>query len=137
MAGKSNYLESLLLNWCYNAAAMPTAPATAYVGLFTSDPTDTGAAGTEVTTTIRAAGRVAASFGTVTTAAGANTIANDAIVDFGDADAAVLDITHFATFDAASGGNMLHSNTITGGPVDVALGTEVKFQVGSLVVSEE
>lgn len=136
MSGKSNYLEDKVLNWALKAAAMGSAPAAVYVGLFNGDPLDTGAGGTEVTTSIRPGGRVAATFGSITTAAGANTIANSADVDFGSA-AGGTTMTHFAIFDAASAGNMLYSAALTGGSQSVSGGTSVKFATGLLAVSED
>jgi hypothetical protein len=136
MSGKSNYLEDKLLNWALKGAAMGTAPVAVYVALFNGDPTDTGAGGTEVTTTIRVAGRVAVTFGSITTASGANSVSNSADVDFGAA-AAGATMTHFAIFDAASAGNMLYSAPLTGGTQSVSTGTAVKFTTGSLTVSED
>lgn len=136
MSGKSNYLEDKVLNWALKAVAMGTAPAAVYVGLFNGDPLDTGAGGTEVTTTIRVAGRVAGTFGSITTASGANTIANSADVDFGNA-AAGATVSHFAIFDASTSGNMLYSAALTGGSQAVSLGTAVKFTAGQLVISED
>jgi hypothetical protein len=138
MAGKSNYVESKLLDWEFRGVNMPTAP-TPYLGLFQGDPTDAGGGGTEVTTSVRAAGRVDASgkFGTVTTAAGANTIANNAAIGFGAAASAVSGVTHAATFDAASGGNLLRVYALTGAPVNIALGADVSFPIGALAASED
>lgn len=136
MSGKSNYLEDKVLNWALKAAAMGTAPATPYVALFNGDPTDAGTGGTEVTTTIRVAGRVAGTFGSITTTTGADTIANTADVDFGNA-AAGATMTHFAIWDAASAGNMLYSAALTGGSQTVSAGTDVKFATGALVISED
>lgn len=136
MSGKSNYLEDKVLGWALKGQAMGTAPTTVYVGLFDGDPLDTGAGGSEVTTTIRAAGRVAATFGSITTQAGANLISNDAIVDFGDADGAA-DITHFGVFDASSGGNMLYSAALAGGEENIASGNLVSFPIGALDISED
>lgn len=137
MSGKSNYLEDKLLNWEFNGVAMGDPPAAVYVGLFVGDPLDTGLGGTEVTTTVRAAGRVSASFGATVTSTGANTISNDALVDFGDADGAAADVSHFATFDAVSGGNMLRSGSIVGGPIDIDAGNLVSFPIGALDASED
>lgn len=136
MTGKSNYLEDKVINWALKATTMGTAPANIYVGLFNGDPLDTGAGGTEVTTTIRVAGRVAAAFGAITTAAGANSITNSADIDFGSA-AAGATMSHFAIFDAASAGNMLYSAALTGGSQSVSTGTAVKFTAGTLTVSED
>lgn len=133
MAGFSTYLQNAILAWA-KGTAMPTAPATVYVALFSADPTDAGTLTNEVTTTIRPAGRVAATFGAVSTASGTSTIANSADVDFGTA-AGGGTVTHFGLFDAATGGNMLGSTTVTGGPITVAAGTGVKFATGALTLS--
>lgn len=137
MGGKSNYLEDKVLNWALNGVTMGTAPAAVYVALYNGDPLDTGAGGAAVTTTIRPAGRPAASFGnTPATNAGANTVANDAVVDFGVA-AGGATVTHFAVFDAASGGNMLYSSPITGAPKTIIAGANVTFPIGTLIISED
>jgi hypothetical protein len=135
MSGKSNYLENLILNWI-KGSAFASAPSGVYVGLFNGDPTDAGSGGTEVTTTVRVAGRVAVTFGSITTATGANSMPSNADVDFGNA-AGDATISHFALFDAASAGNMLYSGPLTGGTQSVSSGTGVKFNSGSLTVSED
>lgn len=135
MSGKSNYLEDKLLNWI-KGTAFGTAPVAVYVGLFNGDPLDTAAGGTEVTTTIRVAGRVAVTFGAITTSATGNSMANNADVDFGNA-AAGATMSHFGVFDAPSAGNLLYSAALTGGSQSVSIGTSVKFLAGSLTISEE
>lgn len=129
----SNYVEDKLLNW-FKGSAFGTAPSTVYIGLWNGDPTDAGSGGTEVTTTIRIAGRVACTFGSTSTNSGANTMANSADVDFGAA-AGGANLTHFALCDASSAGNVLASAAITGQPITVVLGNLVKFATGDLVVS--
>lgn len=135
MPGKSNYLEDKLLNWL-KGTAMGASPSGLYVRLFTADPTDAGTLTSEVTTTIRPAGGVAATFGTITSGTGANSMTNTAIVDFGAAAGAVTgNVTHFGIFDAATAGNMLYSDALTTARA-VVLGAAVSFAVGALVVSE-
>ncbi|HEX8414603.1 MAG TPA: hypothetical protein VF637_12075 [Sphingomicrobium sp.] len=131
MAGFSTYLQAAILGWI-KGTAMPAAPSAVYVALFSADPTDAGTLTNEVTTTIRAAGRVAATFGAVSTGSGTGTIANSAAVDFGTA-AGGATVTHFGVFDAASAGNMLGSGTITGGTIST--GNAVSFAAGSLTIS--
>lgn len=127
MAGFSNYLESMILNWL-KGTAFGTAPSAVYVGLFSNDPTDAGS-GTEVTTTIRAAGRVAVTFGTV----GDGTMSNSAAVDFGAA-AGAATVSHFAIFDAVSAGNILASGSLAASQT-VSAGTEVTFASGAITVT--
>lgn len=135
MAGLSNYTEAKLLNWMLNATTMGTAPAGVYVALFNGDPTDAGSGGADVTLTIRPAGRVAASFDTAAAAeAGAASVANDAVVDFG-VSAGAASVTHFALYDSAAAGNMLVAGTITAAPKNIIAGANVTFPVGSITVS--
>lgn len=129
MSGLSNYTQAALLNWL-KGTAMPTAPSSVYVGLFNGDPTDTGSAGAEVTTTIRAGGRVVATYGNV---AGNASISNSADVDFGAA-AGAATVSHFGLFSAASGGNLLASGAVAQSK-SVAATNLVKFPAGSLTVT--
>jgi len=80
------------------------------------------------------AGRVAVSFGSISVGSGADSMAISADADFGVA-AGAATITHFAICDAASGGNMLVSNPLTGGSKTIGAGTSVKFASGALVAS--
>ena len=129
----STYLGNSLLRWI-GGNAMPTAPAACYLALFDGDPK---ASGTEVTTTIDAAGRQAITW-SVPSAGVTNTMSNSAVVDFGNAAGAVANLSHMAIMDASTGGNILASAALNGGPYSVASGTPVNFpssnislQVGS------
>jgi hypothetical protein len=128
MSGLSTYTQNALLNWI-KGTAMPTAPAAVYVGLFSADPTDAGT-GTEVTTTVRTAGRVAATFGAIT---GNTSIANSADVDFGAA-AGGATASHFGLFSAATGGNLLASGALAEAKTIVATNL-VKFATGALTLT--
>lgn len=127
MAGFSDYLEDKVLNWL-RGTSMGAAPAALYVGLFSAAPNDAGG-GTEVTTTIRVAGRVVATFG----APVSGVMANNAIVDFGAAAGDAI-VTHFAIFDAASAGNQLGWAAVTT-PLTITAGINVSFASGLLTVS--
>lgn len=128
MSGLSTYLAAEFLNWI-KGTAIDTAPTSVYVALYDGDPTDAGSGGTDVTDTIRTAGRVAVTFGSITDKA----MANGADVDFGEADGAA-DVTHFAVWDAATSGNMLGSAALTTQRT-VAPGDPCKFLIGDLVIS--
>ena len=128
MAGFSNYMQNNILNWV-KGTNMPTAPTTVYVGLHTADPLDDDTGGGEVTTTIRAAGRVAVSWGAI---AGNSQIDNSAIVDFGNADGAPAGpVSHFATYDAPTAGNQIMNGPLTN-PKTINAGDPVSFPVGTL-----
>lgn len=129
MSGFSNYTQNAVLNWL-KGTTMPTAPAALYVALFNGDPTDAGSGGTDVTTTVRTAGRVAATFGAIS---GNTSIANSADVDFGAA-AGAATVSHFAIYDAATEGNMLGSAALASSQ-SVASTNLVKFATGALAIN--
>lgn len=129
----SNYAESLLLNWLLTAGAV-TRPSAWFIGLFNGDPTDAGSGGTEVTTQVRAAGRVAVTFGASTGGAAA---ANNAAVNFGDSANAVASVTHFGIFDAGSSGNLLLSGPLQGQPLSISASQPVQFNIGDITVPIE
>jgi hypothetical protein len=101
----TNTFETTTLTFLFTAGAV-TRPTAWYLGLFTSDPTETGAAGTEVT----GGGyvREAVSF----TVSG-NTATNNAAIEWSPATASWGTVTHIAIMDALSGGNMIASNALT------------------------
>lgn len=127
----SNYMEGLVSDWL-TGSAMPAAPAGLYVGLFTSDPTDAGGGG-EVTTTVRAAGRAAATFGAgADDGAGGTKKTNTVAVDFGQSAGDVAGtVTHFGIFDAGAAGNLLLHGALDAAK-PVTTGDPVVFPIGSL-----
>lgn len=92
----SNFLELELLDHVFNAAYTP--PATVYLALFESDPTD-AFSGTETAYTNYA--RQACAFD----AASARSIAQSALETFPSNGGSTVTITHWAIFDAVSSGN--------------------------------
>lgn len=123
----SDYLSNEILDW-FKGTDMPTAPTTIYLALFDGDPGPAGSGGTEETTTIRPAGRVAISTGSITS----REIANSSIVDFGTA-AGAADITHAAVFDASSSGNMLCYSPLTASR-SVGIGDSVTVPIGDVTI---
>ena len=94
-----NAFETTVLQWSLTTDSV-TRPTTWYVGLFTSDPTDTGAAGTEVSGGSYA--RTAVTFSVT-----GDTASNTAAVEFPAATATWGSVTHIGIHDASTGGNML------------------------------
>jgi hypothetical protein len=131
MSGDSTYFSQLQLNWL-RGTQMPTPPTALYVALFNGDPTDAGTGGTEVTTSVRTAGRVAATYG----APSGKNMTNSAAVSFGNSANAVASVTHFAVFDAATAGNMLGSNALQSGAGAIAAGSLVSYAAGALTWAE-
>ena len=129
MASDMNvYLGNKVCRWLAGNA-MPAAPAACYVGLFNGNPKTSGA---EVTNTIHSGGRVAIAFDAIANDGVDNEITNSAEVDFGQAAGDVANLDYVGIFDAASGGNLLFSKVLPGGPFAVAAGTPVKFLTGDL-----
>ena len=126
MAEMSNFLENALLNATLNATTY-TAPATVYVSLWTSDPTDAGS-GTEVSggSYARTAVTFAAPSNGVTT--------NSADVTFPTATASWGVVGWIGINDAATSGNLLyHSPLDTSKTIDS--GDIFKISTGNLSVT--
>ena len=126
MAAMSNYLENALVNAVLRNTSY-SSPATVYVGLFTSDPTDAGS-GTEVSGGSYA--RKAASFNAPSN--GAST--TGATVTFDQATGSWGTVTHFGIFDASTSGNLLFHGALS---VSKTVGTGDVFTIpsGSLTVT--
>ena len=122
----TNTFETTTLTWLFtaNSATRPTAW---YLALFTSDPTDTGAAGTEVS----GGGYVREA---VAFTVSGNTATNSGAIEWDAATASWGTVTHIAVMDAASGGNMIASNALTSSK---AIGTDdiIRVPAGDLDIT--
>jgi len=125
----SDYLEIKVLDHVFGKA--PYTMPTAYVGLSTADPLDTGAGLAEP---------AGGAYGRVTTAAvdwnsaATGSISNANALTFPTATASWGTVTHFAIFDAVTAGNVLSSGALTLSKV-VGSGDTVKFDVGQLTAT--
>jgi hypothetical protein len=126
MAAMSNYLEDALINATLRNTTY-TSPATVYVGLFTSDPTDAGT-GTECTGASYA--RESMAFGAPSN--GASTNSSD--VEFDQATDSWGTITHFGILDAITGGNLLYHGALTSSKV-IEDGDVFKFASAAVSVT--
>lgn len=130
---KSDYLELKVLDHLYGGGDYAR-PATVYVALFTSAPSDAGG-GTEVAGGSYARAAVtnnAANF----PAAAAGQKSNGAVITFAQATSAWGTVTHWALFDALAGGNMLHWGACNT-PKTIANGDQPQINVGGLVITED
>jgi hypothetical protein len=122
---KSAYLRSALLKHAVGKTAF-TMPSNKYLALFTSDPT-INAVGTEV-----AGGSYARQSITWGTEANGG-IANSNVINFTNLPACT--ITHWAIYDASSGGNMLYF-----GPFEINIvrtaGQAIDLAAGAVEVNE-
>jgi len=122
----TNAFETDVLSWGLTADSV-TRPTAWYIGLFTSDPTDTGAAGTEVTGGSYA--RTAATF-TVT----GDTASNSGAVEFPAATADWGTVSHIGVFTASSGGTMLVHAVLTTAKT-IATGDVFRIPTGDLDIT--
>ena len=126
MAEISNYLENAIINATLRATTY-TSPATVYVSLWTTDPTDAGS-GTEVSGGSYA--RTSVTFGAPSN--GVST--NSAAVEFPQATASWGTIGWIGINDASTSGNLLYHTALdTSKTIDT--GDIFKIAVGSLSVT--
>jgi len=125
----SNYMENELLDHLFGKGAYT--PPTIYVGLSTADPGEDASGLAEPSGGAYARVSTAASDWT-TASAGALSNANE--ISFPEATGSWGTLTHFAVFDALSGGNMLGSGALNASQA-VASGNTVSFQAGDLDVT--
>jgi hypothetical protein len=126
MSAMSNYLETALINGTLRGSTY-TAPATVYVGLFSSDPTDANT-GTEISGGSYT--RKAMAF----TAPTDGVAPNSAAVEFNTATTNWGVITHFGLYDASSAGNLLYFGALTNSK-NILSGDVFKFEASSLIVA--
>ena len=126
MAAMSNYLEDALINATLRNTTY-TSPATVYVGLFTTDPTDAGT-GTEVTGGSYT--RKAITFGAPSNGVSVNSVA----VEFDQATANWGTVTHFGILDASTSGNLLYHGALTASKV-IDDGDVFKFAISAVSVT--
>jgi hypothetical protein len=141
MSAFSDYLEEAILNATLRGVAFITPPTSTYLALFTTDPLD-DASGTELTNVtapgyarvqIVSAGSWTAP--TSPTPSTGSTVGNVNTLEFAEATANWAGpITHFALFDALTGGHMLYHAPMTTART-IELGDVLRFSAGALTVS--
>jgi hypothetical protein len=129
MSAASDYLEDAVLDH-FLGTASTSAPATVYLALFTTDPTDAGS-GTEVSTSGTNYSRQSIAF----SAASSGTTSNSADVEFSQATGSGFGtVTHFGIFDASSAGNLLFHGALTDSKT-IAAGDVFKVASGNLSIT--
>ena len=126
MAEMSTYLEDALINATLRNTSY-TSPATVYVGLFTSDPTDAGS-GTEVSGGSYA--RTSVTFG----APSNGVTTNSAAVEFPQATGTWGTVGWIGILDASTSGNLLYHTALDASKT-IASGDIFKIATGSLSVT--
>ncbi len=140
MSKISDYLEQKGLDHVFNGITL-TPPATVYLALFTTDPTDDGS-GTEVSggsyarQRIYADGAGSPAFALAAVDGDGYSVQNAAVVNFPTATAAWGTITHVGLFDALTGGNLLWHGPLTE-PQVIGNGGHFAVDVGYLTIKLE
>lgn len=140
MPGKSDYLETAILNHLFRTSTL-SKPSAIYVALNSADPTD-AATSTEISGTgyARVSVSVADASWTAPADSGADkAISNAAAITFGTPTGnwnSGNAITHFSLWDAASGGNMLYSGALGTSRTVLSGDNPPSFAVGALVIKE-
>lgn len=144
MSALSNYLENALVDHVFRAQTYSaTSPASFYVALFTSAPSDAGG-GTEpvgnnyarvaVTRSLAAwAGTQGA--GTTTASSGTGGVtSNNSAITFPTPSGSWATVTHFGVYDAVSSGNLLMWGALTVSQT-INTGNTVSFAAGQLQIT--
>lgn len=127
MANLSDYAEKLLLDWLMTAGAA-TRPTAWHLALYTAAPNDAGGG-----TVVSGAGyaRQPISFAAASSPGG--TMASSDSQTF-EAAASWGTVTHFAIFDASTGGNMLWHGALTNSRT-VGSGDRLIFDAGAITLT--
>lgn len=126
MAAMSNYLENALINAILRNTSY-TSPATVYVGLYISDPTDANI-GTEVSGGSYA--REAVTFSAPSNGVSSNSV----LIEFNQATANWGTVAYMGISDALTGGNLLFHGALTSSKV-IENGDVFKFDASALSVT--
>jgi hypothetical protein len=130
---KSAFLAEAQIDHVYGGATY-TRPTTVYYALFTTAPTEPdGVGGVEMTGF--GYQRVAVANNPTNFPPG-NPKSNGADVVFPDAIGGPWVIDGWATYDAATGGNLMHFGSF-GSPTTIPAGDTARFPAGSLVLTED
>ena len=135
MAGKTTAQTDAVLNVL--RATNITAPVTVYAGLFSTNPANDGAAGTELTGAGGYA-RQAITFGAPVAGTGqARKISNTNVITYGPATGVDwAQAVGFGIYDALTLGNLLYWDVLTT-PKTVAVGDSASYAAAALVVNED
>ncbi len=126
MAEMSNYLENALVNATLRNTSY-TSPATIYVALYTTDPTDADT-GTEVSGNGYA--RQSVAFSSPSNGA----TSNSGAVEFPQATGSWGTVAYIGLRDASSGGNLLYHTALDASKT-IATGDVFRIAIGSLTVT--
>jgi len=129
MGGFSDYWENKILDHIFGKGSYT--PPVIYVALSTADPTDDGSGFAEPSGNSYARLQTSASDWN---AASSGSLDNASDITFGQATGSWGTITHFALFDAVTGGNMLAHGELSQ-PKAIGSSDTAKFEAGDLDIA--
>jgi len=135
MAGKSDYLEALILNRCFKAGAIGTLAAGPFLSLHTAALVDAGT-GAEVTGGAYARKSTVATDWTVS-GTSPTQVANATAQAFAAPTANWGTVTDVGIWDAATAGNLLYMATLTTSRIINSGDGAPSFAAGALVFTED
>lgn len=130
----SNYLEDAIMN-VLRGVTFPAVPANFYISLHTADPGEAGA-GAEVSGNNYSRVAVSPAAGSWDDPAGTGATENTTAITFPTPSGAWGTVTHFAIWDAASGGNMWIYGPLAASRAPQS-GDTVRFVAGALDVTAD
>jgi hypothetical protein len=130
----SNYAENLVAVWLAGGAT-PSALSTLYLDVHNGEPDETNTNTTSVYQLLTGtSGRKVITPTSSFFSATNDTVTNILEIVLTASAVSACTITHFSVWTAASGGNQLYRGAITGSPISVLVGNNVRFAPGSIQI---
>lgn len=132
----SNYAENLIATWLAGGAA-PSVLSTVYLDVHNGEPDESNTNATSVyqlLTGISNSRKAITTNTTFSAAPNSDTVTNILEIVLTASAVSACTITHFSVWTAASGGNQLYRGAITGSPINVLVGNNVRFAQGSIQI---
>lgn len=130
----SNYAENLIATWLAGGAA-PSVLSTVYLDVHNGEPDESNTNTTSVYQLLTGiSGRKVITPTNTTFSATNDTVTNILEIVLTASAVSACTITHFSVWTAASGGNQLYRGAITGSPINVLVGNNVRFAPGSIQI---
>ena len=132
----SNYAENLIATWLAGGAA-PSVLSIVYLDVHNGEPDESNTNATSVyqlLTGISGRKAITPTNTTFSAAPNSDTVTNILEIVLTASAVSACTITHFSVWTAASGGNQLYRGAITGSPINVLVGNNVRFAPGSIQI---
>jgi hypothetical protein len=125
----TGYFGNKILRWINNQADMPARPTALYLAIFNGNPKTSGS---EVGSSVNSSNpRQAITFANLASGVD-HLLTSNIAADWGLSETDNVTISHYALFDASSGGNMYASRAINGGAQTIRQNSSVSFPSGQV-----